>query len=314
MPPPLARRPAPGAKLDVLAFPHIFEAVFAVTPYAGLLNLRRVSKGIKERVDERLFRHILLCTPERASGLVLLSPEGERLPFLPWDLDPVPAPEHRDCDDIIEELYGPLDDNIVDETAALDVAYFSRTSQLRHVRTLDFYSTKSRLKPISLGLGDVAVIRSWPDFHWETHPRKWRIQAPTFVSYLDLVLAWEDGGWGVTAVEGDPFFFLIPRATREAVIHMHYDCDKRVIPTRFRTLPELRQLTVVWHNSAFGQGDADALLPAITGLPAGLQLTLVGLEPVNLFQAGNWARAVYAKLDELGVPNFRSVRVLSLAA
>lgn len=157
-------RAHPGAKLDASAYPHIFDHVFTLTPHAGLLVLRLVSRAVKDRVDATLFRHVLLCTPERASGLVLLSPTGDRLPLVPWDLDPAPAPDHRDYDDPIEEYFGPLQEE-GDDTAALDAAYFSRMSQLRHVRVLDFYSTKSRVKPLSLGLKDVQVVRSKPDWH-----------------------------------------------------------------------------------------------------------------------------------------------------
>lgn len=305
----------PGAKLDTSAYPHIFDQIFALTPHAGLMVLRLVSRAVKDRVDARLFRHVLLCTPERASGLVLLSPSGDRLPLVPWDLDPAPAPEHRDYDDPIEEYFGPLQEE-GDDTAALDAAYFSRMSQLRHVRILDFYSTKSRVKPLALGLKDVQMVRSKPDWHWERHPRKWRVQAPMFVSYLNLVQSWaefdEAGGWGLDFADGQlasPFAFLIPRAQR-AVLHLHHDSERGLLPTRFRILPDLESLTLVWHNASGAQADPDQLLGIVEGLPM-LQLTLVGLEPKNTLRAGDWTAPIYTRLDQLGIPNFRHVRIMT---
>lgn len=305
----------PGAKLDASAYPHIFDQIFCLTPHAGLLVLRLVSRAVKDRVDARLFRHVLLCTPERASGLVLLSPTGDRLPLVPWDLDPAPAPVHRDYDDPIEEYFGPLQEE-GDDTAALDAAYFSRMAQLRHVRILDFYSTKSRMKPLALGLEDVQVVRSKPDWHWERHPRKWRVQAPTFVSYLNLVQSWTEfddaGGWGLDFADGQlasPFAFLVPR-TQHAVLHLHYDSTRALFPTRFRTLPDLESLTLVWHDAAGAQAEPNHLLDIVRGLPM-IQLTLVGLEPKNTLLAGDWTAPIYARLDQLGTPNFRHVRVMT---
>ncbi|EKD03027.1 hypothetical protein A1Q2_02682 [Trichosporon asahii var. asahii CBS 8904] len=315
---PSTAQPHLGAKLDASAYPHIFDQIFALTPHAGLLVLRLVNRAVKDRVDARLFRHVLLCTPERASGLVLLSPWGDRLPFVPWDLDPAPAPDHRDYDDPIEEYFGPLKEE-GDDTAALDAAYFSRMAQLRHVRVLDFYSTKSRIKQLALGLKDVQLVRSKPDWHWERHPRKWRVQAPTFVSYLNLVQSWAEfddaGGWGLEFADGQlasPFAFLIPRA-QHAVLHLHYDSERGLLPTRFRCLPDLESLTLVWHNAAGGEADASQLVEIVQGLPM-LNLTLVGLEPRNMLQAGDWTAPIYTRLDQLGTPNFRHVRIMARRA
>lgn len=304
------------AMLDILAYPHIFDQIFALTPYEGLLVLRLVNRAVKDRVDAQLFKHVLVCTPERASGLILLSPRGDRLPLVPWDLDPAPAPDHRDYDDPIEEYFGPLQEE-GNETAAMDAAYFSRMAQLRHVRTLDFYSAKSRIKPLALGLKGLQVVRSKPDWHWERHARKWRVQSPTFVSYLDLVQSWDElddvGGWSLTFVDGrlsSPFSFLIPR-TQHAVLHLHYTSERNMLPTRFRTLPDLESLTLVWHDAAGAQAEPNKLLHVVEGLPM-LQLTLVGLEPKNILQAGDWMAPIYTRLDQLGTPNFRQVQIMTL--
>lgn len=141
------------------------------------------------------------------------------------------------------------------------------------------------------------------------------MQAPTFVSYLNLVQSWADfddaGGWGLNFTDGQlasPFAFLIPRA-QHAVLHLHYDSGRGLLPTRFRTLPDLESLTLVWHDEAGGEANLH-LLDIVQGLPM-LQLTLVGLEPKNTLQAGDWTAPIYTRLDQLGTPNFRHVRIMT---
>jgi hypothetical protein len=64
-------------RLDAEAYPHIFRAIVAATPPAGLLALRAASKTLRDTVDARLASHILLWTDGRVSSRLL--PTG-RLP------------------------------------------------------------------------------------------------------------------------------------------------------------------------------------------------------------------------------------------
>lgn len=149
------------------------------------------------------------------------------------------------------------------------------------------------------------------------------MQAPTFVSYLNLVQSWADfddaGGWGLEFADGQlasPFAFLIPRA-RQAVLHLHYDSERGLLPTRFRCLSDLESLTLVWHDASEGQPNPSQLVEMVQGLPV-LDLTLVGLEPrsepKHMLQAGDWKAAICTRLDELGTPNFRHVRIMTRRA
>lgn len=127
--------------LDYVMFPHIVEQVLSHLDIPTAIAVRATCRRLRDCVEKRLFEHILVTAEDMKTKVELRSPSKpfHRLPFVPYDLDPIPP---RDYDTDVQEW--ELDaafrqkDQEDYEASLLTAAGQSRKCQLALTRVVDW--------------------------------------------------------------------------------------------------------------------------------------------------------------------------------
>lgn len=152
--------------IDHQSFPDIMDLIES-SSYAMQLGLRSTNREWRDRIDAKLFEHVLVRPPDARTAedidisveLCLPIDPFHRLPFLPWELDDVDS--------------APSDEEwtVGDE---------SRARQLGITKVVDYYGSAGKTYELGEEMTNLELIR-------RSKPLSTWLRAPTTVDYISPI-------------------------------------------------------------------------------------------------------------------------------